>query len=245
MYSTSETGHAKNIANFKHLISFCRGYDDKYQPSAEHLKIENLENMVREAESRFQEVVSAKAEFDSATDARRKAFQNIKTLSTRIINSFAAAGADELALQNAKSFNQRIQGGRRKKNEMPEVKSEGVENNKNISASQQSYDRIINHFAGLTEMLRRSDVYNPNEEELKISTLERILYRMQEADQNHSIAYAKYSNAMILRNQALYSSEDGIVNTAKLIKKYIKSVFGAVSPQYKQISKIEFRKTIR
>lgn len=26
MASTSETGHAKNIANFQDLISFCQGY---------------------------------------------------------------------------------------------------------------------------------------------------------------------------------------------------------------------------
>lgn len=33
MASTSETGHAKNVANFSTLISFCTAYGTKYNPS--------------------------------------------------------------------------------------------------------------------------------------------------------------------------------------------------------------------
>jgi len=33
MASTSETGHAKNVANFEDLISFCTGYGTAYNPS--------------------------------------------------------------------------------------------------------------------------------------------------------------------------------------------------------------------
>ena len=33
MPSTSETGHAKNVANFEDLISFCNGYGATYNPS--------------------------------------------------------------------------------------------------------------------------------------------------------------------------------------------------------------------
>ena len=33
MASNSETGHAKNVANFEDLISFCTGYGATYNPS--------------------------------------------------------------------------------------------------------------------------------------------------------------------------------------------------------------------
>ena len=33
MASTTETGHAKNVANFEDLISFCTGYGASYNPS--------------------------------------------------------------------------------------------------------------------------------------------------------------------------------------------------------------------
>lgn len=37
-----ETGHAKNVANFQDLISFCEGYGATYNPSKEALKIPQL-----------------------------------------------------------------------------------------------------------------------------------------------------------------------------------------------------------
>ncbi len=42
MPSTSETGHAKNVANFETLISFCTGYGTTYNPSRDALKVANL-----------------------------------------------------------------------------------------------------------------------------------------------------------------------------------------------------------
>jgi hypothetical protein len=42
MASTSETGHAKNVANFEDLISFCNGYGVSYNPSKAILQIGNL-----------------------------------------------------------------------------------------------------------------------------------------------------------------------------------------------------------
>jgi hypothetical protein len=41
--SVSETGHAKNIANLQDVISFCKGYGEKYNPVKEELKITSLE----------------------------------------------------------------------------------------------------------------------------------------------------------------------------------------------------------
>ena len=39
MASTSETGHAKNVANFQNLIAFVKAYGETYNPSKEALKI--------------------------------------------------------------------------------------------------------------------------------------------------------------------------------------------------------------
>jgi len=39
MTSTTETGHAKNVANFESLISICTGYGTAYNASKENLKL--------------------------------------------------------------------------------------------------------------------------------------------------------------------------------------------------------------
>jgi hypothetical protein len=40
----------------------------------------------------------------------------------------------------------------------------------------------------------------------------------------------------------LYADGTGLVDLALLVKKYIKSLFGADSPQYEQISGLKFRR---
>ena len=50
MASTSETGHAKNIANFQDLISFCQGYGTLYNPTKESLKIPQLQELYQLAQ---------------------------------------------------------------------------------------------------------------------------------------------------------------------------------------------------
>ena len=50
------------------------------------------------------------------------------------------------------------------------------------------------------------------------------------------------NNARITRNDTLYKANTGLVDIALDVKTYIKSVYGATSPQYKKISKIKFTK---
>jgi hypothetical protein len=54
-------------------------------------------------------------------------------------------------------------------------------------------------------------------------------------------AYTPYSNAMKARDQKLYNPENGLVARAQLVKNYVKSVFGASSPEFKQINKLSFK----
>ena len=53
-------------------------------------------------------------------------------------------------------------------------------------------------------------------------------------------AYTNWSNSRIQRDTILYNPLTGLVQTALEVKKYVKSVFGATSPQYKQVSSLVF-----
>jgi hypothetical protein len=48
------------------------------------------------------------------------------------------------------------------------------------------------------------------------------------------------SNARIERNKLLYSENEGLIDIANGVKSYIKSIFGAASPQYKQLTNLKF-----
>jgi hypothetical protein len=54
-------------------------------------------------------------------------------------------------------------------------------------------------------------------------------------------AYTAWSNDRLQRNEKLYNQLSGLVAIAGDVKKYIKSLFGASSPQYKQVSGLQFR----
>ena len=43
MAGNSETGHAKNVANFDNLISIVKGYGEAYNPSRVALKLTSLQ----------------------------------------------------------------------------------------------------------------------------------------------------------------------------------------------------------
>jgi len=44
----------------------------------------------------------------------------------------------------------------------------------------------------------------------------------------------------ITRDEVLYADGTGLVELAGLVKKYVKSLYGADSPQYEQTSGLEF-----
>jgi len=243
MASVSETGHAKNIANFQDLISFCQGYGANYNPAKESLKIPQLQALYQSAQDKLNATKTQKTAFDYATNERRNAFKDLKPLSTKIVNAFAVSGADALAQNNLKSINKKLQGSTSgaKKTETTATSTTNPETTKTISTSQQSYDRLIDHFINTIQVLEQNPVYAPNENNLQVDSLKDKLTELQTKNTNLINTYTSYSNAMIERNQILYNPLTGIIQTSKEVKQYIKSIFGANSPQYKQVSGIEFK----
>jgi hypothetical protein len=241
MASTSETGHVKNSANFQDLISFCQAYGSAYNPTKIGLKIEQLQSLHQLVQDTLNELKLKKSTFDNATNDRRNAFANLKPLATKIINAFAVSGADTLALDDAKSVNKKLQGTSSKKAAASDSDSENAEIKSSISNSQQSYDRLIDHFANLIQVIVLNSNYAPNEPELQIASLQNKLAELQSKNTDLINAYTDYSNALIKRNQTLYNPLTGLVQISKEVKQYVKSVFGATGPQYKQVSSLEFK----
>ncbi|WP_298116667.1 hypothetical protein [Flavobacterium sp.] len=237
--SISETGHAKNIANFQDLISFCQGYGTIYNPTKELLKIPQLQLLYQTSLNSLNTAKTGKTNFDNATNERRNSFSNLKPLSTKVINSFAVSGVDNLTLLDAKTINKKLQGTRKKSDE--EATSTNATPTTRISTSQQSYDRLIDHFSSLIFLLEQNLVYNPNEEDLKVTSLQAKLNDLQSKNTNLINAYTSYSNSLINRNFELYNSPASLVKVSKEVKQYVKSIFGAKSPQYKQVSSLEFK----
>lgn len=245
MASTTETGHAKNVATFEDLISFCTGYGVTYNPSKATLKLPALATQNTGAIAALQAVKVAKTAFDNATNARELTFKPLKSRSTKIINALEATDAEQQTIDDAKTTNSKIQGKRAKAVVQPDAKAlaAGAEPVKTASTSQQSYDKLIDHFAQLIETLTAETNYLPNEPDLQVSTLTALLTDLRAKNTDVINATTSLSNARIERDEALYATDSGLVDTAQDVKQYVKSLFGATSPQYKQVSGLKFTRS--
>ena len=104
------------------------------------------------------------------------------------------------------------------------------------------FDQRIESMDKFIQLLAAQPSYIPNEPELKVTALLTLLSNMRTTNTNAINANTPISNARINRDVLVYAPDKGIVDIAKDFKSYIKSLFGATSPQYKQVSKLKFTK---
>ncbi|MCC6516013.1 MAG: hypothetical protein IT275_06620 [Chitinophagales bacterium] len=235
-----ETGHAKNVANFQDLIAFVTGYGATYNPTKNALKLQQLNTLYTNAQASLADVVTKNTAYNNAVNARIASFDGFRALCTRLVNALQTTDASVQKIADAKGFNRKIQGQRTTKTATP-VDTETPAPT-TISSSHQSYDQLIQHFAGLISVLQSEPTYTPNENDLKIATLTAKQADMTAKNTALATAFTAISNARIARDKVLYKETTGLVDTAKAVKLYIKSIFGARSAEYAQVSVIEFKK---
>jgi hypothetical protein len=241
MSSSFETGHAKNVANFEALISFCAAYGSAYNPSKDALTIEKLKQLLTVANYALQNTKTNKTAYDNATNARVLAFKDLKPFATQVVNALAASGASSLVVADAKTAQRKIQGSKANKAAPATPVADGEVPVKTISTSQLSYDSLIDHFAKLIETVSQESSYKPNEADLNITALNNKLTTLKNSNTELLNGYTNWSNARINRTTALYDPITGLVQIAQEVKKYVKSVYNATSPQFKQVNGLEFK----
>lgn len=256
MASTSETGHVKNISNFQKLISFCNGYNAKYNPSREELKIASLQVKVDAAKAAVEDAKSKEIILGNATSKRKDAFTGIKSYSTKIVNALGVSGVSDNIVKNAKTINKKMQGQRGSAVEEKESTITPKDNVTEVntvtastevvkskaSVSQQSFDKLVEHLTGLSELVSSQPEYIPNETELQANTIKAYIEQLTKANNSVIEANTDFSNSRISRDSLLYGEKSGLVDIALDVKNYVKSVFGATSPQYAQVKGLSFKR---
>lgn len=243
MTNTSETGHAKNVTNLESLITSIIALETSYNPSRDSIKLPALQALLTASKESLNAVNIAQATYSNAVAARKVAFEPFGKLITRVMNSLKASGTSTQVVQSARPIVRKLQGRRASakitEEEKKALEAEGKEVNQ-ISASQMSFDNRIENFDRLIMLLSSIRLYNPNEEELKVETLKALHNQLKEKNTEVILPIVQLSNSRMNRNKILYNENTGLVDVALDSKTYIKSIFGATSPQYKQISKLRF-----
>ena len=243
MASISETGHAKNVSNFESLITSVVAFGTTYNPSRETIKLSALQAQLGAAKGSLNALNIAQSAYSNAVAAREFAFEPFGKLITRVNNSLKATDTTTQVDESAETIVRKLQGRRASakisEEDIALLKADGKEVNQ-ISVAQLSYDSKLENLDKLIMLLTSVPQYAPNEEELKVESLQSLYTELQAKNTNVLTATIQLSNARITRNDILYKPLTGLVDTAFDTKVYIKSVFGATSPQYKQIAKLSF-----
>ncbi|SUX45850.1 hypothetical protein [Chryseobacterium indoltheticum] len=236
MSSTSEVGHAKNVANLQKITQQVTTYS-LYNPPVENITVANLQALYTTATAKLAEVEDKRNANKNAIIIRQTAFENLKSTCTKIINLLEILGLPQGTLDQARSMNRAIQGSSKKTTTPPE---EGKETSKTASTSRQSFTQQAENFGILLQLLTTIPGYTPNEEDLKLNNLTNYHASLMSATQGVDQTEAELNTKLIERDKILYAEGAGLYTIAQNIKKYVKSLYGATSPEYTNVSAIEF-----
>lgn len=239
MSSTSEQGHTKNVDNLQDMINVCSTFGASYQPSRADIQIISLQGMYTLARTELDNVLAHNTAIENIINHRREKFDMIPSLATRVINALDASGASDAIVRDAKTHLNKIRG---KRANTPDATNPDGTPVVTISVSQRSFDKMIEHFKALVALALADTNYSPNEMDLQAASLNAVIDDLEDSNNAESLASAQLSSALIARNAVLYTPGTGLCDITSEVKKYVKSVFGAQSPQYKLVAKISFKK---
>lgn len=245
MASTSEQGHNRNAVNYDKLIINCTSYGVTYNPSKAALKIAAMQAQSTAAKNSLTTVSALTPAYKNAVTARITAFKPLDKLITRANNALKSSETTKEVIESAQTIVRKLQGRRatpKKTEEQKKVAADAGKEIVEISTSQMSYDSRIDNLDKLIKLFSSVAAYAPNEAELKIAALTALYTDLKAKNMAVVNAETPLSNARIARNTTMYKDDIGLVDVANDVKTYIKSVFGATSPQYKQVSSLKFTK---
>lgn len=235
MASTSETGNAKNAANFRSLISSVTGYGTTYNPSRTLIKLTSMQPQAKSADDVLKEEHEALSTFNNAAAARKDAFAPFNELITRSLNSLKSTDASDNIISTSSSIVRQLRGTRA----TPKPKEPNAQVN---SSSQVGFDDKINNFDKYIKLLEGIPEYNPNETDLQLTSLSTLYTSLKTKNDAVVDAETALNNIRIKRDTIFNATDTGLIDVASDVKTYVKSVFGSTSPQYKQITKLKFKK---
>ena len=244
MPSSNETGHVKNMNSLESLIKICTEFGGVYNPSKASLQLANLNQLLTNATSEINNVNLKLNDYNNTIHSRQLKFKNLRKLATRIIYALEITDANNMTIENAKSLKKKIFGVRIVKVAEPKETTDGTAapEKKTNSTAQTSYGQLVDHFSKLIIILQSEASYNPNENDLKTAALTTYLNELVAANTDSLNADAVLRSARLKRNELFYTGANNLCDTVLDAKKYIKSIFGANSVEYKHLTNIQVRK---
>ena len=237
----SESNDGKILSEFFKMIGFCEA-DAGYNPTNPLLLIAAMTAQHTAGVAAVNDIPVKIVPYKVAVNERQQAFEGIAAYAVGIRNIAKASGASKEMLADMLTYTRKLRGSRAGEGIVDDPNTPENEALNSHSVSQRSYEAQESHFRNLVELAKVEPTYGPNENEMKISTLDAYIANL--AAKNAAVAsmFIPLSNARALRDGLLYTNEDSIVAVALLCKAYVRGALGADSTLYQQIKDLEFER---
>lgn len=243
--STNQTGHEQNVVNLGLIISRVNAFQSGYNPSRTDFTIPRLAELKTSGENVIDSLNLAEDVYKNSISSRALVFNDFDGVITRSINALRICGASENTIGQAEAIVREL---RSKKasdgptdEEIAAAKEKGEELKQNVLHNS-TFDSKVENFKKYVQFVGLEGNYNPNEADITITALNNKVLAIKTANENFNNTESALNVARMARNTVLYTKNTGLVDIALGVKLYVKSAFGATSPEYKSISDIQFTK---
>lgn len=243
--NTNKKSHQQNVDNFEKLTKQVATFEPAYNPSEARLSIPNHLQLKTKGDEVLEGVMVAESAGYHAIAARTTAFEGFEGLVTRVVNAVRISEVSDQTIAQTESIVRDLRNKRAEEIIPPEESEEGKEDDESGKHNRKrngSFGTKVENFNRLIMLLMTISAYKPNETDLSIESLKTRHTALKLANSACISTEVAAGAARRLRRIALYAPKIGLVPVALDSKLYVKSAYGANSPQYKSISGILFTK---
>jgi hypothetical protein len=237
----SESGDSKLLGNFSKLVELI-SIDPNYNPANASIKVPALNAQKAAALTAIADIGTKEAPYKAAVNDRQEVFEGLAPVVSRAGNMLKASGASQRIIDDARTQSRKITGRRKTAKPKEEPNTPEAEATKTHSVSQLSYENIVGNFDDYIAILQTVPTYAPNEADLKITGLTALANDLKAKNEAVNTTFAPVSAARGQRDELIYLNEDSVVNTALLVKAYVRAAFGQGSQIFKSIKGLEFKR---
>jgi hypothetical protein len=238
---TAEGGDRKVLHNFLRLIAWISA-EPNYQPSNPVLAKAALEARLAAAEVAVQEILNRMPFYKAAMTERAEAFDALLPLARRVRDEAKRSGAGSESIATLEKLIRGLRGGRRTERVRDVGGTSANVAGKHHLALQLSFENRLANFKYFIAIVRAIETYKPTDPNLKVSALRALADELAEKNKAVNSAFVPLGQARAVRDHLLYQDSECVVNTALLVKAYVKKALGAESSTYRQIKGLHFER---
>jgi len=244
--NTNKKSHQQNVDNIEKLTKQVATFVPAYNSSEPRLSIANQLQLKLSGDEVLDGVMVAESDCDHAVAARTTAFEGFDGLVTRVANGIRISEVSDQTISQTESIVRDLRNKRAEEIIPPAETADGKEDEeqaKHNKIRNGSFSTRVENFNRLLKLLLTiAAAYRPNEEDLNIESLKNRYEALKNAN---SVCISKDADADAARRQrqiVLYAPKTGLVPVGTDVKLYVKSAYGATSPEYKSVRGLTFTK---